>query len=179
MGLDTVELVLAFEEEFGIEITDKTAEQMVTVGDVYNFFRTKLKTVPPKECLTQRVFYKLRRALIENYGLQRHQILRDTRLSSLLSVKEIEEGWPYLEVFAELECPNFETAKNCLSATKVLTVEEIVHALIDLNYQKLQPNDLGDEDIYRRIVNVTVQQLNVRREEVMMHTSFTKDLGAD
>ncbi len=32
-SLDTVELVMAFEEEFGIDIPDEDAEQMRTVGD--------------------------------------------------------------------------------------------------------------------------------------------------
>ena len=32
-SLDTVELVMAFEEEFGVEIPDDAAETIVTVGD--------------------------------------------------------------------------------------------------------------------------------------------------
>ena len=32
-SLDTVELVMAFEEEFGLEIPDEDAEQMRTVGE--------------------------------------------------------------------------------------------------------------------------------------------------
>ena len=33
-SLDTVELVMALEEEFGIEISDEDAEKIQTVGDV-------------------------------------------------------------------------------------------------------------------------------------------------
>ena len=36
-SLDTVELVMAFEEEFGIEIPDDAAENILTVGDAINF----------------------------------------------------------------------------------------------------------------------------------------------
>jgi acyl carrier protein len=36
-SLDTVELVMAFEEEFGIEIPDEDAEQMQTVGDAIRY----------------------------------------------------------------------------------------------------------------------------------------------
>ena len=36
-SLDTVELVMAFEEEFGIEIPDDAAESIVTVGDAIKF----------------------------------------------------------------------------------------------------------------------------------------------
>lgn len=40
-SLDTVELVMAFEEEFGIEIPDEDAEQMQTVGDAIAYLRNK------------------------------------------------------------------------------------------------------------------------------------------
>lgn len=36
-SLDTVELVMAFEEEFGIEIPDEDAEKLQTVGDAINY----------------------------------------------------------------------------------------------------------------------------------------------
>jgi acyl carrier protein len=36
-SLDTVELVMAFEEEFGIEVPDEEAEKLQTVGDVITY----------------------------------------------------------------------------------------------------------------------------------------------
>jgi len=36
-SLDTVELVMAFEEEFGVEIPDDAAETILTVGDAVSF----------------------------------------------------------------------------------------------------------------------------------------------
>jgi acyl carrier protein len=40
-SLDTVELVMAFEEEFGIEIPDEDAEKMETVGDAMKYLSEK------------------------------------------------------------------------------------------------------------------------------------------
>ena len=40
-SLDTVELVLAFEEEFGSEISDSEAEKILTVGDAIKFIQSK------------------------------------------------------------------------------------------------------------------------------------------
>ncbi len=40
-SLDTVELVMAFEEEFGIEIPDEDAEKMETVGDAIKYLEEK------------------------------------------------------------------------------------------------------------------------------------------
>ena len=36
-SLDTVELVMAFEEEFNVEIPDDAAESIVTVGDAVKY----------------------------------------------------------------------------------------------------------------------------------------------
>ena len=40
-SLDTVELVMAFEEEVGSEISDSDAEKILTVGDAIKFIETK------------------------------------------------------------------------------------------------------------------------------------------
>ncbi len=40
-SLDTVELVMAFEEEFGIEIPDEDAEQLQKVGDAIKYLKEK------------------------------------------------------------------------------------------------------------------------------------------
>jgi len=43
-SLDTVELVMAFEKEFNIDIPDEDAEKMRTVGDAMNYLREKVKS---------------------------------------------------------------------------------------------------------------------------------------
>jgi acyl carrier protein len=41
-SLDTVELVMALEEEFGLEIPDEEAEKIKTVGDTIEHVKSKL-----------------------------------------------------------------------------------------------------------------------------------------
>ena len=40
-SLDTVELVMALEEEFGVEIPDEDAEKMTCVGDAIKYINEK------------------------------------------------------------------------------------------------------------------------------------------
>jgi acyl carrier protein len=40
-SLDTVELVMAFEEEFNVEVPDEDAEKLQTVGDVIRYIEDK------------------------------------------------------------------------------------------------------------------------------------------
>ena len=41
-SLDTVELIMAFEEEFGIEIPDEEAEKLTSVGKAIEYLNMKL-----------------------------------------------------------------------------------------------------------------------------------------
>ena len=43
-SLDTVELVMAFEEEFGCEIPDDAAETILTVGDAIKYLEKNAKS---------------------------------------------------------------------------------------------------------------------------------------
>ncbi|HEX9113851.1 MAG TPA: acyl carrier protein [Nitrospirota bacterium] len=42
-SLDTVELVMALEEEFGVEIPDEDAEKIATVGNAIEYIKAKAK----------------------------------------------------------------------------------------------------------------------------------------
>ena len=43
-SLDTVELVMAFEEEFGMEIPDEEAEKLRTVGDAISYIQNNAQS---------------------------------------------------------------------------------------------------------------------------------------
>lgn len=42
-SLDTVELIMALEEEFGIEVPDEEAEKLISVGDVTRYIEDNKK----------------------------------------------------------------------------------------------------------------------------------------
>jgi acyl carrier protein len=58
-SLDTVELVMAFEEEFGIEIPDDAAETIQTFGDAVKFIENKqLRNFKKRRLLGRRFAFR-------------------------------------------------------------------------------------------------------------------------
>ena len=56
MGLDYVELILALEAEFGIKIEEKDCQNMLTVGDTFEYLKIRLESSPPAHCAKQKFF---------------------------------------------------------------------------------------------------------------------------
>lgn len=84
MGMDGVELVMAVEDAFDIQITDADAEKMITPRHVIDFVLGKVTTTTATVCLTQRAFNILRKSLIHQCGMKRSQIAPNDKLSKLL-----------------------------------------------------------------------------------------------
>jgi hypothetical protein len=63
MGLEIVELVLAVEESFDIDIPDEHAQKIATPRQLVDYLARRLETASANVCLSQRAFYRLRRAL--------------------------------------------------------------------------------------------------------------------
>lgn len=179
-GLDGVELLMAIEEEFGLEIPDNVAEQLHTVGETYEYLLMRLNSTPASECLSQRIFYKLRRALINNFQVKRSSIEPDTKLSEILSLEELENGWPYLPLFIEMNTPDFKRANEFMGFKlndDMLTVRQLVQALISLNWDSFSKELNTDQEIWRRLVEVVVRQTSVNPSAVVPSAKFASDLG--
>lgn len=78
MGLDSVELVMSFEEEFDIEIPDAVAEKMMTVGDVVDYVAAELarrgERVNPSD-----VFFRVRGRTVGILSVDPGKITRSSR----------------------------------------------------------------------------------------------------
>jgi len=77
VGLEGVEIVMATEETFGISIPDEGAQQILTVRQLVDYVTTHVQTTPETPCITQRLFYRLRRgfrsevsALVSRFDLE-------------------------------------------------------------------------------------------------------------
>ena len=74
MGLDSVEFVLAIEEAFQIAIPDAAAEAMRTPADVVAYLESRVGGGERSRCLEQAAFYRLRRAAMRLFGVQRQDV---------------------------------------------------------------------------------------------------------
>lgn len=108
MGLDFVELIMRTEETFGISIPDKEAEKLETVDKLYHYVLNKIETAHEHACLTSFMFYRIRRALMEQFGLARGQIRPDRLLEDLIPQEERREKWNALGKKLDLTLPALE-----------------------------------------------------------------------
>ena len=88
MGLDSVELVMAFEEEFDIEFPDAEAEQIFTVGDAhYGILRKLYKRVEDPDTIdTDDVWERVQRIIEYQIGVDRRKITPEARFIDDLGV---------------------------------------------------------------------------------------------
>ncbi len=84
MGLDTVELVLAFEDEFGIAIRDEDAEKMTTPGDVANYVVSHVPLDSNGPCPSQIRFHRLRSILVNVLGIPRAHLRPESSLCEII-----------------------------------------------------------------------------------------------
>jgi acyl carrier protein len=80
MGLDAVEIVMAVEDAFDIQIENSEAEKLLTPGQLIDFVMGKVATTRTDVCLTHRSFNLLRSFFVRRCGLQRKQLTPETSL---------------------------------------------------------------------------------------------------
>lgn len=96
MGLDTVELVIAFEEEFGIAIDNEDAEKIRNPGDVADYVISRVRITPDDPCLSQIGFYRIRSILMNEFNIPRKSINPNTLLKSVIG-DDIRNNWKCLK----------------------------------------------------------------------------------
>jgi len=94
MGLDIVEMVMATEEEFSIELPDEELEKIRTVGELYELVLLKLGDrvqefeIPDDECQSAIAFYELRKIAVDKGGVKREDVRPDTKLEDIFKNKK-------------------------------------------------------------------------------------------
>lgn len=79
MGLDSVELLLAIEEEFGVDIPNSDAEKMITVGDVYEWLKIHAGNIDPANSQEQ-IWRRLVEVFVRQALVSPEQVKPDARI---------------------------------------------------------------------------------------------------
>ena len=81
MGLDAVELVMAIEEEFGLEIPDSEAEKLQRVGELHTFVVSTLRSRSPAVQVDDAaVWTRLKDVIVEQLGVLPEEVTPSTHL---------------------------------------------------------------------------------------------------
>lgn len=79
MGLDTVELVMALEEEFGINIPNADAEKLVVIGDMHDYIVRTLRQ--RGDTLDEgQVWERLCAIVVEQLGVRPEEVTRTAHI---------------------------------------------------------------------------------------------------
>ena len=86
MGLDSVEIILAAEEEFGIEIPDADAARMITVGDLQAFIVVESRRLGRPDRDADDIFARLRAIICRQLGVKPEAVVPAARFVKDLGV---------------------------------------------------------------------------------------------
>jgi hypothetical protein len=184
MGLDTVELVMDIEGSFGVRFPDADAERMRTGRDVVRWLEQRLP-MGEGPCLTQRAFYRLRRAILMRAPASSAPIRPDTTVAELFNGEDANREWK--SIGAE-----FGMARHWRPATgrdwpgigpwrNSATLRDIVDDL--LRYQANRFVEPGEgwstTKIGDLLSSIVTYDLGVNREQYTLDLRFKEDIGAD
>ena len=93
MGLDGVEILMRTEETFGIEIPNEVAAQLVTPAALVEFVAANVPLTPTDACLTQQLFYRLRRGFRSQLKALTSTFALDTPLKEMLHKDQWPQVW--------------------------------------------------------------------------------------
>jgi acyl carrier protein len=110
--MDSVEIIMAVEEAFEIEIPDEEAADVITVIDMYNLVWSKLRPGPLPRCPSSALFYRTRRAMMEALGVPRWSVYPLKRMEELLPVERRRSDWQQLQRSTGVWLPNLELPKG-------------------------------------------------------------------
>jgi hypothetical protein len=93
MGLDLVEFVMEVEEAFHFRFPDQDMTDLTTPRRLIDYLTTHLPTAAEHRCPSQRVFYRLRSAVVARLGCPRSALRPDTSLLALIPARIRAATW--------------------------------------------------------------------------------------
>ncbi|MBP92685.1 MAG: phosphopantetheine-binding protein [Flavobacteriaceae bacterium] len=197
MGLDSVELLMSVEDKFGIIISDEEAGKIYTVQNFADCVYGKILVNPTDKCLTQIVFYRIRKAF-KNLNLNESEIKPTSKISDLLTQSDLKINWNRLQTELGLKLPELvaidfnpnlnshvkifgiKTIKRNTPVTKG-TVKNLIDWTISLNFEKtIDIQKITNKyEVERIISGIISENMGIPISEIELKHTITNDLGID
>ena len=131
MGLDGVEMVMAWEEVFGITIGNDETATLITPRMAIDLIARKLGASDdtPRRCLTLRAFNRVRAAISAGAGVHRNAIRPDVRVRELVPREDRLSTWRRVQcAFGKPFLPNLDRFFGHWSAS--FTVGDLARGIL-------------------------------------------------
>lgn len=116
MGLDGVELIMAMERTFGIDILDEEASRVGTVGDLFGLILLKTGHLPEGIRAEDVAEARVRAALSSALGIVPESISREARLDHLVPLEGRQVWWDHFRGTLEPSLPALRFARRARGA---------------------------------------------------------------
>lgn len=180
MGLDSVQIIVDTENCFGIKIEDREAEKMRTVGDLVDYVWINIKHKNTKACMTQILFFRLRKFFVEQLDISPNQFKQDSHFSEFGKRKELNNLLKKLELELKLKLPNIFTGDRVLLFFKAQsdTVQDLIDGIIYKNIKELDREyGITKDAVFSIIASITHEIVGVPRKDIIPSAKFVDDLG--
>lgn len=171
MGLDSVELVMALEEAFELAIPDEVAVSLVTPRHVIDYLHSQLPGAAAGACLSQRAFYRVRRALLALSSRPRAEIGPSTRFADVLP-GDLAMSWGRLRI--ELGAPKWP--RHSPGASTVGELSEFLGLCAP--YALLAPSERWSRAQVAAVVHHVIRE-ETGITEYSEDSRFVQDMGID
>lgn len=200
MGLDTVELVVAFERHFQLAIPNRVAETINTVGQAAAAI-THLQSLSADPSRTA-VYYQLLERLLVCLRPLYPAATEATLLTHLEMLGTYKVRAQALAAYLQLQMPDLSQARwkpslpswwqRLFGAAEApptppplspnwahATVADLTEWLLAQNYLQLLPQPATLYEVQRAVIGLTSDRCGLPVPEVRLIDSFTNDLGMD
>lgn len=176
MGLDTVELVMAWEQTFSIEMDETNVVQMRTTSEVIDFIYGKVKS-PGKEdngSLTIRAFSRLRKGLRETGYTKK--IVLNTKVARFLDGSCKRD-----QINQVLISSGFEPLGRLPFGIQIVggRIVDLLTSVVISDHKTLRKPNLGWSRLQIREVVRAVMQLQLDLRGFSDHADIVEDLGVN
>ncbi|HEX4796356.1 MAG TPA: hypothetical protein VH370_21385 [Humisphaera sp.] len=183
MGLDTVAIIMAVEDEFAISIADKDAEKAQTIGQTIDLIVSMLNSGPrpdPSHCASARTFYHVRRELVSEYGIAREAIRPDSLVGQLILPGPHRRVWRDIARRCGLPIPRFNPLKPLAPRfpKAKTTLRQLIESRSLVRYFHMD-GSVNVEAVTRRVHQIVGEQTGVSQDKLGPGTHYIDDLNMD